>query len=199
MDAFVENYDKMVGADYDRISDFIIRAIEKYKPDSSLICDLGCGTGKVIDKLSRQGFDMIGIDSNEDMLIIAHETFASNNISDVLLLEQDITEFELYGTVDAIYSTLDTVNYITCKRKLDKFFKLVRNYLNFDGLFIFDVNTEYKFKEVLDGNDFIYDNDDLFCCWSAEFDKKSEKCYSGSVSRANRKGRNCEYGSKNRR
>lgn len=177
MDAFAEYYDIMVGADYDKISDFIIDAINKYKPESELVCDLGCGTAKVTTLLSQKGFDMIGIDSSEDMLIKARENVSKSGVDSVLLLNQDITDFELYGTVDVIYATLDTINYVTCKRDLNKLFRLVKNYLNYDGLFIFDVNTKYKFESVLAENDFIYDFDDLFCCWSVEFDKKSEKCY----------------------
>ena len=177
MDIFAEYYDSMVGADYDKITDFIVSAIKKHKPDSDLICDLGCGTGKVAINLAQNGYDLIGIDSSEDMLIKARENALDNNIDIILFLNQDISDFELYGTVDVIYSTLDTLNYITCKKDLDRLFKLVRNYLNYDGLFIFDVNSEYKFKEILDDKDYIYDTEELFCCWSAKFESKSDKCY----------------------
>lgn len=177
MDLFVKYYNSLVGADYDKISEFICRVIRKYKKDSELVCDLGCGTGEVAARLSHSGFDMIAIDSSEDMLAKASESFKKRGLSDILLLCQDITEFELYGTVDVIYATLDTVNYVTSKNELTRLFKLVRNYLNYDGLFIFDVNTEYKFKSILSGKDFVYDNDDFFCSWSAYFDKKTDYCY----------------------
>jgi SAM-dependent methyltransferase len=177
MDAFAENYDLMVGADYDKISKFIFDVSKKYKPDSELVCDLGCGTASVTTRLSELGFDMIGIDSNEDMLVFARENISKSGQNNILLLNQDITDFELYGTVDVIYSTLDTLNYITDKRSLTRLFKLVKNYLNYDGLFIFDINSEYKFKEILASNDFIYEFDDLFCCWSVDYNEKSSDCY----------------------
>lgn len=176
MDAFAKYYNEFVGADYNRISKFIVDNIKKYKKDSELICDLGCGTGIIAAELANQGYDMIAIDSSEDMLLKAKEHNDTNNIKEILLLCQDITEFELYGTVDVIYSTLDTINYITSKRDLSHLFKLVRNYLNYDGLFIFDVNTEYKFKQLLSDNTYYYDTEDIFCCWSAYFDKTSEIC-----------------------
>ncbi len=177
MDIFAKYYDMMVGADYDKISSFIVSCIKKFKPDSELVCDLGCGTGIVASKLSLAGFDMIAIDSDEDMLAKAGDNIKELGADNVLLLNQDITEFELYGTVDVIYSTLDTLNYITDKRKIDKLFKLVKNYLNYNGLFIFDINSEYKFESILANNDFIYDEEDLFCCWSANYDSKTKKCY----------------------
>lgn len=177
MDAFAQYYDFMVGANYNQMADYILSSVEKYKPDTELVCDLGCGTGKLATLLSKSGFDMIGIDSDESMLMKARENIIDSEAKDILLLNQDITDFELYGTVDLICSTLDTINYILCKRDLERLFKLVKNYLNYDGLFIFDINTEYKFKKVLSDNDFIYDTEDLFCCWSAEFDNKTDKCY----------------------
>ena len=177
MDAFAKYYNDLVGADYNKISKFICTSVNKYKKDAELVCDLGCGTGTVASILAHNGFDMIAIDSNEDMLAKASESFKEQGISNILLLCQDITEFELYGTVDVIYATLDTINYITSKNDLTRLFKLVRNYLNYDGLFIFDVDSEYKFKTVLSENDFTYDNDDLFCSWSAYFDNKTDICY----------------------
>lgn len=177
MDAFAKNYDSLVGADYKKISEYIDKSIKKYKSDSELVCDLGCGTGVISCQLSKLGYDMIGIDISEDMLLEARENATNSDVDNLLLLCQDICQFELYGTVDVIYSTLDTINYITCKNDLTRLFKLTRNYLNYDGLFIFDINTEYKFKNILSGNNFIYNNDDLFCAWESEFDSKSGYCY----------------------
>ena len=165
MDSFAENYDIMVGADYNRIIGFIDDSIKKYKPDTSLVCDLGCGTGTVSLALSELGYDMIAIDSNEDMLMLARDKASELKDDKTLFLCQDIVDFELYGTVDVIVSTLDTVNYITDKRNINTFFKWVRNYLNFDGLFIFDINSEHKFKNVLSNNISVYEFDNMFCTW----------------------------------
>ena len=105
MNNFSKYYDLFVGADYDTISDYIDKQIQMLKPDSELVCDLGCGTANVTLRLAKSGYDMIGIDSDEDMLINAREKLERSNINDVLLLNQNISEFELYGTVDVIYST----------------------------------------------------------------------------------------------
>ena len=166
MDAFAQNYDLMVGADYKKIADFINSSIKKYKKDSVLVCDLGCGTATVALDLSFRGYDMIAIDSDSDMLIQAKEKAQDLNDNSVLFLNQDIADFELYGTVDVIYSTLDTINYILDKNSLNKLFLLVKNYLNYNGLFIFDINTQYKFENVLNNNTFIYDLDSLYCVWN---------------------------------
>ncbi len=175
MDIFAQEYDKMVGADYNKITDFIDSNIKKYKPDSSLICDLGCGTGTVALELSQRGYDVIAIDSSETMLMMAREKAYENNDSTVLFLCQNIVDFELFGTVDAIYSTLDTVNYITSEKDLNTFFKWVRNYLNYDGLFIFDINSQYKFDSVLNNKSFIYDYEDVFCTWETQKDEDSDE------------------------
>ena len=173
---FSDYYDSFVGADYDKIACFLDEQIKKFKPDSSLVCDLGCGTASVTERMSLKGYDPIGIDSDVGMLMKAREKLANDGVANVLLLEQDITDFELYGTVDVIYSTLDTLNYIIDFKALERLFALVYNYLEYDGLFIFDINSEYKFENVLSDNVYTFDCDDVFCSWHVGFDKDSGIC-----------------------
>ena len=138
-----------------------------------LILDLGCGTGDITKIFADNGYDMIGIDISTDMLNIARE---ENSHKKILYLNQDMRHFELYGTVDVIYSSLDCINYITNKNDLKKVFKLCKNYINPDGIFIFDINTEYKFKNILDGNTYVYDNENEYLVWQSEYDKKNKIC-----------------------
>ncbi|WP_312495592.1 class I SAM-dependent methyltransferase, partial [Anaerosporobacter sp.] len=116
--------------------------------------------------LSKSGYDMIGIDNAEDMLSIAMEK-AMDEEDSILYLLQDMREFELYGTVSAVVSICDSMNYIMEEEDLLKVFQLVNNYLDSNGVFIFDMNTEYKYKTILANNtiaenrpngSFIWDN-----------------------------------------
>ena len=125
--------------------------------------------------MSNLGYDMIGIDLSEEMLDIA-STKARDAEADILFLNQDMTEFELYGTVDAAICALDGVNYLTEDGDLDKLFSLIHNYLNPDGIFIFDINTEHKLKNILGDNTFVYDEDDAFCVWSSTYDGSEKIC-----------------------
>ena len=98
--------------------------------------------------LAEDGYDMIGIDNSEDMLEMAMEKKVESG-HDILYLLQDMREFELYGTVNAVVSICDSVNYITEEEELVEVFRLVNNYLDPKGIFIFDFNTEYKYREIL--------------------------------------------------
>lgn len=153
--------------------EYLKKIFNKFRIKPELILDLGCGTGDIAKLLAEDGYDMIGVDISPDMLNIARE----NNFHEkILYLNQDMREFELYGTVDVIYSALDCINYITSKNDLKKVFKLCKNYINPDGLFIFDINTEHKFKITLDGNTFVYDTENEYLVWQNEYDKKSKIC-----------------------
>ena len=112
---------------------------------------------------------MTGVDLSEDMLMVARE---KSEGTDILYLNQNMTEFELYGTVDFIVSSLDCINYITDKRDLQRVMKLANNYLEPGGLFIFDINTRYKLENVIGDNTFILEDDDCFCSWQNEYDKR---------------------------
>ena len=107
---------------------------------------------------------MIGIDNAEDMLEIAMEKRVESG-KDILYLLQDMREFELYGTVRAIISICDSVNYITDPVELLQVFKLVNNYLDPDGIFLFDFNTEYKYKEILGNNTIAEEREDCSFIW----------------------------------
>lgn len=166
-------YDRFVGADYEQIVGFICNKLKAYGNDPSLICDVGCGSGSVTLALLQKGFDMIGIDGSFEMLneaLIKRDSM--DNGDRALFLCQQLPEFELFGTVDAIISTLDTINYITDEQDLDRLFYWYRNYLNPDGLLIFDVNSLYKFQEILNNNCDIYEDENVFLCWRSNFDGK---------------------------
>ena len=152
---------------------FYLEIFKKHNINPELILDLGCGTGDITRLFAEKGYDLIGIDISPEMLNIARE---ENGHKNILYLNQDMREFELYGTVDVIYSSLDCLNYITGKRDLKKVFSLCHNYLNPDGLFIFDINTEFKYENTLDNNTFVYDNEDAYLVWQSEYLKRSKIC-----------------------
>ena len=131
--------------------------------------DLGCGTGSMTEELAGRGYDMIGVDNSEDMLEIAMEKRQESG-HDILYLLQDMQEFELYGTVRAVVSVCDSVNYILEEEELLQVFRLVNNYLYPGGVFIFDFNTTYKYREVI-GNTTIAENrEDCSFIWENFYD-----------------------------
>jgi len=142
---FAELYDEfMADVDYDGWCEYIGRIFARFGAAPELVLDLGCGTGNVSRRLKGMGLDVIGIDKSADMLAVAKA-----KDPDILYIQQDIRAFELYGTVDACVSLCDVLNYCLTKSDLMRVFKLVHNYLNPGGLFIFDINTAYKYRRVL--------------------------------------------------
>ena len=170
---FAYVYDALIkDVDYEKWADYYKKIFQRYglrKPQLGL--DLGCGTGGMTTVLARRGIEMTGIDISEDMLMVARE---KSEGLDILYLNQDMCEFELYGTVDFIVSSLDCINYITDKRDLLKVMKLANNYLNPNGLFIFDINTRYKLENVIGDNTFVLEDEDAVCVWQNEYDKKKK-------------------------
>lgn len=171
---FAQVYDKFMNdIDYDLWVDYIDKIWERYNIKPKLVAELGCGTGNISGRLVKRGIDMIGIDISEEMLSVAREKAIDEEL-DILYLCQDMCEFELYGTVDAIISVCDSINYITEKEDLLQVFKLVNNYLDPKGLFIFDINTEYKFKNILGNNTFGSVNEDVAYIWENNFDDEDK-------------------------
>ena len=168
--------------DYSAWADFIEECFKRYMPNRpELVLDLACGTGSMTFELHSRGYDMIGADMSDDMLTEALDKAYDKEISDILFLKQDMRSFELYGTVGAIVCCLDSVNYLINPSDLEKCFACAHNYLDPDGLFIFDVNTPYKFKNIYGNNHYIFEDDDssgstAYCGWQNEYDEETNLC-----------------------
>ncbi len=172
---FAKIYDRLQDIDYNSFVEYYKKVFDKFNLKPELVLDLACGTGNVTIPLAKCGYDMIGVDLSGEMLDIASEKARDENL-DILFLNQDMTEFELYGTVDAIVCSLDGVNYLTCDGEVERLFALVKNYLNPNGIFIFDINSEYKLKHILGDNTFVYDEEDVYCVWDNSYDDEDKIC-----------------------
>ena len=165
--------------DYSEWADFIEKIIARdYKQGKpELVLDLGCGTGSMTLELAKRGYDMTGIDYSPEMLDIARNRAIDEGLdSKMLWLCQDMTEFELYGTVDVTVSCLDSLNHLTGGSDLESCLKLVHNYLIPDGLFIFDINGKYKFENIYADNSYVIEEAGSFCVWQNYYDEKSKLC-----------------------
>ena len=170
---FARVYDELMDdVPYEEWADFIIKELKKYDIKDGLMLELGCGTGKMMELMANAGFDMIGVDSSMDMLQIAREKSADADNS-MLYLWQDMREFELYGTVRSIISICDSVNYITDEKELVQVFRLVNNYLDPEGIFLFDFNTEYKYRNMIGDSVIAEDRDDVSFIWYNTYDEEA--------------------------
>lgn len=182
---FASVYDTfMDNVPYEEWAEYLIELLKDAGITEGIVADLGCGTGTLTRMLSQKGFDMIGIDNSIEMLDIAKKrgqgdleatgmVEAKEGASNILYLCQDMREFELYGTVSAIVSICDSINYITDDEDLKKVFGLVNNYLDYDGVFIFDLNTKYKYEHILSDNVFAENRDDCSFIWENYYDEET--------------------------
>lgn len=172
--SFAHVYDRLTeNVDYKSYAAYIKRLFENYGKNISSVLDVACGTGSLTTELAKLGFDMIGTDASSDMLMEAQEKKYDENL-DILYLCQSAEELDLFGTVEGAVCTLDSINHITDEDDVLKAFKKVSLFMEKDGIFIFDMNTEYKHREVLGDNTFVYDLDDVYCVWQNEYDEEEK-------------------------
>lgn len=172
---FAGVYDEfMDNVPYDDWADYLHRLLIKNGAGSGIVCELGCGTGKITRRLKMMGYDPIGIDISADMLQIArsHEKPGDESI---LYLRQDMRSFELYGTVAAIVCICDGMNYIMKTAELAKVFRLALNYLDYDGVFIFDMNTIHYYRDVLADRTICDNREDKCLIWENDFNPRTLK------------------------
>ena len=172
--SFAAVYDKfMDNIPYEEWSRYIIDLLQKHGIQDGLVLELGCGTGSMTELLAKAGYDMIGIDNAEDMLELASEKRQASDL-DILYLLQDMRDFELYGTVRAVVSVCDSMNYITEEEDLLQVFRLVNNYLDPGGMFLFDLNTLYKYEEVLGECTIAENREECSFIWENYYDPEDQ-------------------------
>lgn len=162
---FAEVYDIfMDNVPYAKWADCLETILKEYGICDGLVLDLGCGTGSMTECFAGRGYDMIGVDNAEDMLEIAAKKREKSG-HDILYLLQDMGEFELYGTVRAVISVCDCVNYVLEPEELLEVFRLVNNYLDPAGIFLFDFNTRFKYENILGDRTFAESRDECSFIW----------------------------------
>ena len=158
--------------DYDGWAGYLKDTLREYGISDGLILELGCGTGTMTELLAASGYDMIGVDNSEEMLAEAMQKRETSG-HDILYLLQDMQEFELYGTVRAVISVCDSLNYLTEEQDLEHVFELVNNYLDPGGLFIFDMNTVYKYQEMIGDSTIAENREEGSFIWENTYDEES--------------------------
>ena len=170
---FAEVYDIFMDeVPYAAWCDTVCGALERFGVSGGLVLDLGCGTGALTELLAARGYDMIGVDNAPEMLERAMRKRERSG-HDILYLCQDMRSFELYGTVGAVVSLCDSLNYILDPEELLQVFCLVNNYLDPGGVFFFDFNTVYKYGEVIGDTVIAENREHCSFIWENEFDAAS--------------------------
>ena len=178
--AIAQYYDRLNGADYDAWCDFLLSCLATYGkvsrglPPECEVLDLACGTGAIALRLAARGYDVVGVDLSAEMLTVARER-AQTQGQDVLWLQQDMRAFELYGTVEAAFCCLDSLNYLLTRDDWEKTFSLLHNYIEPHGLLIFDVHTK-DCLQALGAQDIVCEDDGVLLTWQSEYHEKTACC-----------------------
>ena len=164
--------------DYAKWAKYIDEKIKKHSEiDVSLVLDLCAGTGSMTMALDALGYDMTAVDLSPEMLDIAREkAIKAGREKDILFLCQNMCSFELFGTVQAVVSCLDSLNHLDSESDLEKVFRLVHNYLESGGIFCFDMNSEYKFENIYADNAYVLEDEGIYCGWQNQYDRESRIC-----------------------
>ena len=166
-DTFMDN------VPYEEWAEYVTGILEEYGITDGLVLDLGCGTGSMTELLAEKGYDMIGVDLSADMLEIAMDKRSRKGL-DILYLQQDMREFELYGTVRAIVCICDSINYLESEEDLLEVLRLANNYLDPGGIFVFDLNTPYKYREILGDSVIAENREECSFIWENFYDSEDQ-------------------------
>lgn len=163
-------------ADYDALFQYVKQQLDNHAVQQGVVVDLGCGTGDLTLMLTQAGYDMIGVDQSAEMLSVLREKADELELSDrLLLIQQDILELDLYGSIRAAVSTFDTFNHIGPSSQFEKAIERVSLFMEQGGVFVFDLNTPYKHREILANHVFEIEGPDAYCRWENTNDEAHQR------------------------
>ena len=163
--SFASVYDELTfNVDYKKRAEYVQGILKRYGISDGLLLDLACGTGSMAIEFAKMGYEVIATDASADMLMEAQNK-AYDNEQSIMFLCQRMEETDLYGTVGAVVCALDSINHLPNAQAMAKTFDTLKNFVDDQGIMVFDVNTLYKHRNVLANNTFIYDEKNVFCVW----------------------------------
>ncbi|NLX63058.1 MAG: class I SAM-dependent methyltransferase [Tissierellia bacterium] len=170
---FAYIYDELIDdVDYKSWSLYIRNIFDKFHKKPKSLLEMACGTGNLSYHLAKAGYDLTCFDISDDMLAVAYNKLSQFN--NVMLLKQNMINFYIGKKFDGVISILDSINYIVDHMELLNTFKNVRSHLKEDGIFIFDINSQYKLKEIIGNNIFIEDTENVFYTWQNYYDEEKD-------------------------
>ncbi len=163
---FARYYDELTAnIDYGRRAAYFNEIIGRYKStEGSILLDLACGTGSISEEMARLGYDVIGVDNSDEMLGAALDKKFDSGLN-IQYLCQDMRCLDMFGTIDITVCALDSINHLPDLNAVREVFGRVAFFSEVGGLFIFDVNTLYKHRNILADNTFTYETENVYCIW----------------------------------
>ena len=172
---FAHYYDILTGnISYKDRAAYFDMLIKKHGGKKDLLLDLACGTGSLSEEMCRLGYDVIAVDGSEEMLNEALDKKFDSGLN-IQYLCQDMTKLDMFGTIDVTICALDSLNHLPDLDAIKQTINRVSLFCEPGGLFIFDVNTPYKHKNVLGNNTFIYDMEDVYCVWQNTYTEEDNR------------------------
>ncbi|NLW56481.1 MAG: class I SAM-dependent methyltransferase [Firmicutes bacterium] len=172
-------YDEMMqGIDYPSWVDYVLKLYEKYAPPEmagTAILDLACGTGSFLALLQEKGWQVTGVDRSPSMLALADEKLRAGK-GPYRLLEQDLRRVEVGEKFPLITCLCDSLNYLLSPHHLREALERVYEHLLPGGVFIADLNSPFKFREILGDNTYTAVFENSAYIWVNFFDPASGRC-----------------------
>lgn len=174
--AFAKFYDTLMSdVNYQEIAQKINDIVSEYFPDADYLIDLACGTGSLCEELTKLGFNVVGVDISPEMLSVAQDKKIRAGLNTQYVFG-DMTNWSLSeNKADVIVCTLDSLNHLESFDEIKDTFNNVYSSLTNGGLFIFDMNTPYKHKNILSNNAFVFDGDNIYCVWQNEYNSDDNR------------------------
>jgi ubiquinone/menaquinone biosynthesis C-methylase UbiE len=169
-------YDLSMDVDYAQWVRYLLALALRHHHIPGRILDLGCGTGNLSIPLARRGYSVTGVDLSPAMIEVARKKAMEAGL-EVSFSVGDMRNLSLpCETFDTVISACDVLNYLTKEEDLLEAFEAVGKMLPQGGLWLFDLNSEYKLGQIYGNESYADLQDDFGYFWDNCYDEPSRIC-----------------------
>lgn len=174
-ECLADYYDQLMtrDVDYERWGNYLWDLLTELQPSPREGLELAAGTGNITEQLISKNCHLDAFDRSEEMLMVAREKNLS--IRDVQFYQQDMVDFRFAKTYDFAICACDSLNYLLNDGDLLRTFQRVFDQLKPGGVFLFDVVTLYRMKEMYGNETFVVDQDDVFYVWKNRWNPENKQ------------------------
>lgn len=156
-------YDKLsFDIEYEKYAKNILKLVEENNIKKESMLELACGSGMLTHYFFDKFKSIDALDISTDMLSVFKSKYDKEHVN---LISYDMVDFKNHNKYDLIVILLDSINYVTKPKDLEKLIKNCYENLKDRGLLVFDINSEYKMREIFGSNCFVYEYEDIFYTW----------------------------------
>lgn len=170
---FPKYYDLLFGSDWKAEYDFLLACFENHaKCSVQRVFEPACGTGRLLIKLARAGYEVSGNDLNPKAVTYCNRRLSRAGFAETVCVG-DMSHFKLKKKVQAAFNTINSFRHLNSEQAAESHLQCMANALVKGGLYVLGLHLTPTLGDRIDSEEWTARRGHLqvnSCMWTKELD-----------------------------